>query len=34
VNYVKVDSEKYNTSLKRYVDDNPSIIEFRAQLYW
>ena len=34
VNYVKVDSEKYNTALKRYVEDNPSIIEFRAQLYW
>jgi phosphate-selective porin OprO/OprP len=34
LNYVKVDSEKYSTSLRQYVQDNPSIVEFRAQLYW
>jgi phosphate-selective porin OprO and OprP len=34
LNYVKVDSEKYNSTLRRYVEDNPSILEFRAQLYW
>ena len=35
-NYVKVSSEKYNpsASVHDYVDDDPSIIEFRAQFYW
>ena len=34
VNYVKVDSSRYNSTLRRVVDDNPSVIEARAQLYW
>jgi phosphate-selective porin OprO and OprP len=34
LNYVKVDSEKYNSGTKTFVQDNPSIIEFRAQMYW
>ena len=35
-NYVKVNSSKYNASasVHDYVDDDPSIIEFRAQFYW
>jgi len=35
-NYVKVNSQKYNpsASVHDYVDDDPSIIEFRAQFYW
>jgi phosphate-selective porin OprO/OprP len=36
LNYVKVSSEKYNpaASVHAYVDDDPSIVEFRAQVYW
>jgi phosphate-selective porin OprO/OprP len=34
VNYVKVDSEKYNAVAKAFVEDNPSILELRAQIYW
>lgn len=35
-NYVKVNSSKYNNAvgIRRDVDDNPSIIEARAQFYW
>lgn len=33
-NYVKVDSSKYSSTAKRIVDDNPDIVEFRAQFYW
>ena len=35
-NYVKVNSTKYNPNVlvHDYVDDDPSIIEFRAQFYW
>jgi phosphate-selective porin OprO/OprP len=35
-NYVKVNSSKYNPSVlvHDYVDDDPSIVEFRAQFYW
>jgi phosphate-selective porin OprO/OprP len=35
-NYVKVNSSRYNASasVHDYVDDDPSIIEFRAQFYW
>jgi len=35
-NYVKVSSEKYNASLATpaFVNDDPSILEFRAQFYW
>jgi len=33
-NYVKVNSEKYNSVSKTFVNDDPSIIEFRAQFYW
>ncbi|MCX7043640.1 MAG: OprO/OprP family phosphate-selective porin [Gammaproteobacteria bacterium] len=34
LNYVKVSSERYNSSSKLFVEDNPSIIEVRTQLYW
>lgn len=33
-NYVMVDSSKYSSSAKNYVDDNPDIFEVRAQFYW
>lgn len=34
LNYVKVDSEKYSSSKKAVVEDNPSIVEFRAHFVW
>lgn len=34
LNYVKVNSERYSSSKKLFVEDNPSIIEVRTQLYW
>jgi phosphate-selective porin OprO/OprP len=34
MNYVKVSSERFNTSSKLFVKDDPSILEVRAQLYW
>jgi phosphate-selective porin OprO/OprP len=34
LNYVTVNSEKYDIAKKLFVDDDPSIIEFRAQFYW
>ena len=34
MNYVKVSSERFNTSRKLFVKDDPSILEVRAQLYW
>ena len=34
LNYVKVNSERYNPIRKLFVEDNPSIIEVRTQLYW
>ena len=34
LNYVKVNSERYNSTKKLFVEDNPSIIEVRTQLYW
>ncbi len=34
MNYVKVSSERFNTSSKLFVKDDPSILEFRAQVYW
>ena len=34
MDYVKVSSEKYNTSSKTFIKDDPSILELRAQLYW
>ena len=34
MNYVKVKSERYSSSLASFVDDDPSILELRAQLYW
>lgn len=33
-NYVMVDSSKYSSSAKDFVDDNPEIFEVRAQFYW
>ena len=33
-NYVKVNSTRFNSTLKTNVDDNPNIIETRAQFYW
>lgn len=34
VNYVIVDSEKQVSSLAPIIQDNPNILEFRAQVYW
>jgi len=34
LNYVKVGSSKYSSSLRREVDDDPSILEARVQFYW
>ncbi|MBL8296780.1 MAG: OprO/OprP family phosphate-selective porin [Rhodanobacteraceae bacterium] len=34
LNYVKVDSSKYVSALRRELDDNPNILEARAQFYW
>ena len=34
LNYVDVSSERYSSSKKLFVQDDPSIIEVRAQLYW
>lgn len=34
VNYVKVDSSKYVSALRAELDDNPNILEARAQFYW
>ena len=33
-NYVKVDSSKYSSTAKATLDDNPGIMEFRAQFFW
>lgn len=34
VNYVKVNSTRYNTTLKRDVSDDPNILETRLQFFW
>ena len=34
VNYVKVNSDKFNRTLGREISDDPSILEARAQFYW
>jgi len=34
LNYVDVSSERYSSSKKLFVQDDPSIIEVRAQIYW
>lgn len=34
LNYVKVNSSKYNSTAKAIVSDDPSILEFRAQFFW
>ena len=34
LNYVKVSSERYSSSKKLFVQDDPSIVELRAQFYW
>jgi phosphate-selective porin OprO and OprP len=34
LNYVKVNSSRYNSTLRRVVDDNPNVVEARAQFYW
>lgn len=34
MNYVMVDSKKQANSLAPWIDDNPNILEFRAQVYW
>ena len=34
LNYVMVDSERYNSSSHLFVQDSPNILELRAQLYW
>ena len=33
-NYVMVDSSRYSSTAKDFVDDNPDIFEMRAQFYW
>ena len=33
-NYVKVSSERYNSTSKTFVNDDPAIFELRAQFYW
>ncbi len=34
LNYVKVTSSKYNSTAKAVINDDPSIVEFRAQFFW
>ena len=34
MNYVKVDSSRYSSSARRFIDDNPNILEARLQFYW
>jgi len=34
LNYVKVQSTKYSTTARTFVDDDPSILEARVQFYW
>ena len=34
LNYVMVDSSRYSSSAGRVVDDNPDILEVRAQFHW
>jgi phosphate-selective porin OprO/OprP len=34
LNYVKVSSEKYSSSANAFVQDDPSIVELRGQIYW
>ncbi|HZH43258.1 MAG TPA: OprO/OprP family phosphate-selective porin [Lysobacter sp.] len=34
VNYVRVDSERYSSSARRVVSDDPNILEARVQFYW
>lgn len=34
LNYVKVSSERFSSSLRSNVSDDPSIVEARAQFYW
>ncbi len=34
LNYVAVKQDKYNTTTRAIVDDNPNVVEFRAQFYW
>ena len=34
LNYVKVSSERYSSSASAFVQDDPSIVELRGQIYW
>ncbi|WP_133480214.1 OprO/OprP family phosphate-selective porin [Cognatilysobacter segetis] len=34
LNYVKVNSSRYNSTARAVVDDNPDILEARVQFYW
>ena len=34
LNYVMVDSSRYSASADTVVDDNPNILEARAQFHW
>lgn len=34
LNYVMVDQEKYSTTLRANTEDNPNVVEARAQFYW
>jgi len=34
LNYVMVDSKKYSSSVRGFVNDDPNILEARAQFFW
>ena len=34
VNYVMVDSKKYSSTARGFVNDDPNILEARAQFFW
>jgi phosphate-selective porin OprO/OprP len=34
LNYVMVDSKKYSSSARGFVNDDPNILEARAQFFW
>ncbi len=34
LNYVMVDSKKYSSTARGFVNDDPNILEARAQFFW
>jgi phosphate-selective porin OprO/OprP len=34
LNYVMVDSKKYNSTARAFVNDDPNILEARLQFFW